>query len=69
MAERKVQAEEANSEDRSSAFLKSASLTKPKGSKGGFWSDKTKNTNRQSIGSWKGGQLNISKAKISRVTK
>ena len=60
---------EAEAEERDS-FLSSKSLTKPKGKAGGktgFWTDGTKNTNRQSIGAWKGGQLTISKSKIKAL--
>ena len=59
-----------NSIDPSISFLKSNSLTKPKsGKKSGFWQDNTKNTNRQSIGAWKGGQLSISKSKFNKMLK
>ena len=32
--------------------------------RGTFWTDRSKNANRQSIGAWQGGQLKISKSKI-----
>ena len=64
-----TQAEQAAA-DPAVGFLKSASLTKPKGAgKKGFWTDNTKNTNRQQIGSWKGGQLSISKSKFNKMLK
>ena len=73
MSEKRHEAEkraEAEAEERDS-FLSSKSLTKSKGKAGrktGFWTDGTKNTNRQSIGAWKGGQLTISKSKIKALS-
>ena len=51
------------------SFLNAKSLTKNnKGGKAKFWTDRTKNTNRQSVGSWANGQLKVSKSKIRAIS-
>ncbi len=61
-------AEKKAGEDPSMAFMTAPSLTQPKKVRNTFWSDRTKNSNRQSIGSWKGGQLTVSKTKIKKFS-
>jgi len=61
-------AEKKAGEDPSMAFMTAPSLTQPKKIRNTFWSDRTKNSNRQSIGSWKGGQLTVSKTKIKKFS-